>query len=53
MQSAGQGCESGSGSWKRKRLIFCGSGNASTLMEEVGSGSELGFEEVGIRKKQC
>ena len=26
------------GMWKRKRLIFCGSG--STLMEEVGSGSE-------------
>ena len=26
--------------WKRKRLIFCGSG--STLMEQVGSESELG-----------
>ena len=35
-----QGC--GSGSWKR--LIFCGSG--STLMGEVGSGSELGSESV-------
>ena len=34
--------------WKRKleakRLIFCGSG--STLMKQVGSGSELGSESV-------
>ena len=37
-----QGC--GIGSWKRKRLIFCGSG--STLMKEVGYGSELGSETV-------
>ena len=40
-----QGC--GSGSWKQKRwkrFIFCGSG--STLMKEVGSGSELGSESV-------
>ena len=40
-----QGC--GSGSWKRKRwkrLIFCGSG--STLIKEVGSGSEIGSESV-------
>ena len=35
-----QGC--GSGSWKR--LNFRGSG--STLMEEVGSGSEFGSESV-------
>ena len=44
---AHQGC--GSGSWKRKRwkrLIFRGSGNGSTLMEEVGSRSELGSESV-------
>ena len=40
-----QGCGSGSWQWKRwKRLIFCGSG--STLMKEVGSGSELGSESV-------
>ena len=31
----------GAGMWKRKRLIFCGSGSRSTLMKEVGSGSEL------------
>ena len=33
--------------WKRwKRLNFCGSGSRSTLMKEVGSGSELGSESV-------
>ena len=32
------------GMWKRKRLIFFGSG--STLIKEVGSGSELGSESV-------
>ena len=30
--------------WKRKQLIFCGSG--STLMKEGGSRSELGNESV-------
>ena len=38
-----------SGMWKRKRwkrLIFCGSGSGSTLMKEVGSGSELESESV-------
>ena len=34
------------GMWKRKRLIFCGSGIESTLTEEVGSGSKLGSESV-------
>ena len=32
------------GMWKRKRLFFCGSG--STLVKEVGSGSELESESV-------
>ena len=44
IESFDQGCGSGSGSWKR--LIFCGSGSGSTLMKEVGSGSELGSESV-------
>ena len=35
------------GMWKRKRLIFCGSGSGSALMKEVGSGSELGSKSVG------
>ena len=40
-----QGCESGSESWKQgNRLIFWGSG--STLMKEIGSGSELRSESA-------
>ena len=39
-----QGC--GSGSWKGKWLIFCGSRSGSTLIKEVGSGSKLGSKSV-------
>ena len=38
--------ECGSGSWRRKRLVFCESGSGSTLMKEVGSRSALESECV-------
>ena len=48
-------CDSCAGMWKRKRkwwkrLIRCGSESGSTAMEEVGSGSELGSENVGKKR---